>query len=62
MGWGRGNTGTERRGRRGYAEAAKGNTKIVWKRLEPVSMRVTEGKWLEGCMGMVVGEGLGLAG
>ena len=51
LGWGRGNTGAERKGRRGYAEVAERNTKIVWKRLEAVSMRVTEGKWLEGRMG-----------
>ena len=39
--------GGERKGRKGYAEDAKGNTKIIWKWLEPVFMRVAEQKWLE---------------
>ncbi len=43
--------GGERRRRRSYAEVAKGNTKIVWQRLEAVFMRLAGHKWLGRRMG-----------
>ena len=43
--------GGERKRRRSYAEVAKGNTKIVWQRLEAVFMRLAGHKWLVRRMG-----------
>ena len=49
LGWNE--CGDERRRRRSYAEVAKGNTKIVWQRLEAVFMRLAGHKWLGRRMG-----------
>ena len=43
--------GGERKGRKSYAEVAKGIPKIIWEMLEPVFMRVAGHKWLGRRMG-----------